>query len=168
MKTITKKITIQRTGTISIMDTGVHCAPKCIHFVSSRHCALKSAFLGENLEILESNERGLCLRTKYCIDTFGECKTQLMCAAMAMDKMPYIEIKAWYRDWLYTVRALKSRNKRCHFFCAYHFSHHADGTDYCIIQEKMEKLGKTAGSPEKTNCKRTKFCIKTFGNGDQE
>lgn len=82
-----------------------------------------------------------------------------------MSKTPYLEIETWYNDWQYTVRVLKSCNEKCHFFCGYHFSHHADGADYCIIQEEMEKLGKTARTPDRTNCLRTEFCVKTFGNG---
>lgn len=151
MKEITKKVRIRKTETIVTMDDGIHCAPKCNHFMLT-HCTLSILLNTGGLDPLENDGRGLCLRTELCVDIFGKGV-----------KMPYLEIKKRYRNKRYTIRIMESNNKRCHFWCKYFFPY-CDGIDYCLLQ-KMEVLGATANLLNDAQW-RTKFCVKTFGNGE--
>lgn len=71
MKEITKKVKIWKTETILTMDDGLHCAPKCNHFMFT-HCALNILLNIGGLEPLEKDEHTLCLRTESCISIFGK------------------------------------------------------------------------------------------------
>lgn len=81
----------------------------------------------------------------------------------AMQITPYKEIKKRYRNKRYTIRVLESDNERCHLWCKYFFQY-IDNFEYCLIQEKMEPLGKVTDLPGDTQ-DRTEFCLKVFGNG---